>query len=253
MNIVQNLVPPSKYTIKCPYAMKPQYIVVHNTANDASARNEVSYMVRNNNQTSFHYAIDDKEIVQGIPDNRNAWHAGDGNGKGNRSGIGVEICFSKSGGERFDQAERLAATFIAFKLKQFGWGIERVIRHYDCSGKNCPHRTMEKGWHRFLKMIKDEMAKNGTNSLDVNGTIPSQNGTMGKLSQEQKTALKSKLKAKYGFADETCDFILAYKHAEALAMKLLERKEINEDTKRFILSFKYGKEILERVYGKENN
>jgi N-acetylmuramoyl-L-alanine amidase len=35
-------------------------------------------MIRNDNKVSFHYAIDDIEIVQGIPENRNAWHAGDG-------------------------------------------------------------------------------------------------------------------------------------------------------------------------------
>lgn len=76
MEIIQNLVEESKYSIKCPYTMKAEFIVVHNTSNNASARNEISYMRRNNNQVSFHYAVDDKEIVQGIPESRNAWHAG---------------------------------------------------------------------------------------------------------------------------------------------------------------------------------
>lgn len=92
MNIIKNLVPRGKYNIKCPYDMIPQCIVVHNTANDASARNEIAYMIRNDNQVSFHYAIDDVEIVQGIEENRNSWNAGDGNGKGNRQGIAIEIC-----------------------------------------------------------------------------------------------------------------------------------------------------------------
>lgn len=35
-------------------------------------------MIDNHNEVSFHYAVDDKEIVQGIPENRNAWHSGDG-------------------------------------------------------------------------------------------------------------------------------------------------------------------------------
>ena len=50
----------------------------HNTANDATARNEISYMTNNDYETSFHYAVDDKEIVQGLPENRNGWHASDG-------------------------------------------------------------------------------------------------------------------------------------------------------------------------------
>ena len=78
MNIVKNLVSESKYSIKCPYSMTPEFVVVHNTANDASAQNEVKYMISNNNQVSFHFAVDDKEIVQGLPTDRNAWHAGDG-------------------------------------------------------------------------------------------------------------------------------------------------------------------------------
>ena len=46
-------------------------------------QNEIAYMIKNNKQTSFHFAVDDKDVVQGIPENRNAWHCGDGNGKGN--------------------------------------------------------------------------------------------------------------------------------------------------------------------------
>ncbi len=160
MKIIQNLVPQSKYNIKCPYTMVPEFIVVHNTANDASARNEVQYMINNNSSTSFHYAIDDKEIVQGIPENRNAWHAGDGtNGPGNRKGIGIEICYSKSGGRRFEEAEKLAAKFIAYKLNEKSWGIDRVKKHQDFSGKYCPHRTLDMGWQRFLDMVKSELDK----------------------------------------------------------------------------------------------
>lgn len=140
--------------------MKPEFIVVHNTANDASAANEIAYMIRNDNQVSFHYAIDDKEIVQGVPEDRCTWNAGDGaNGAGNRKGIAIEICYSKSGGERFTKAEKLAAQFIAYKLKEKGWGIEKVKKHQDFSGKYCPHRTLDLGWNRFLNMIKNELAK----------------------------------------------------------------------------------------------
>lgn len=158
MKVIQNLVPASKYSIKCPHPMTPEFIVVHNTANDASAANEVAYMIRNDNKVSFHYAVDDKEIVQGIPENRNAWHAGDGaNGQGNRKGIGIEICYSKSGGTRFIEAEKLAAKFIAFKLNEKGWGTDKVKKHQDFSGKYCPHRTLDMGWQRFLDMVQSEL------------------------------------------------------------------------------------------------
>lgn len=170
VNIRQNLVEESKYSIKCPHKMNPGFIVVHNTANDASAENEIAYMKSNNNKASFHYAVDDVEIVQGIPENRNAWHAGDGGeGQGNRKGIAIEICYSESGGERFDKAEENAAEFIAFKLKEKGWGIDKVKKHQDFSNKYCPHRTLDLGWERFLNKIRSYLREtqvdNNTNTL----------------------------------------------------------------------------------------
>lgn len=148
----------SKYSKKCPYSMRPQYITVHNTANDASARNEVSYMRRNSSSTSYHVAVDDKEVVIAAPFNRNCFHAGDGRyGTGNRKTIGIEICYSRSGGSRFDAAEDNAARYIASLLKAYGWGIDRVKRHYDWSRKYCPHRTMDRGWTRFLNMVRSYM------------------------------------------------------------------------------------------------
>lgn len=154
LTIVKNLVPSSKYSIKCPYSMTPKYVTIHDTDNDASARNEIKYMISNNNQVSFHYAVDDKEAVQGIPLNRNAWHAGDGNGNGNRKSIAIEICYSKSGGDKFTKAEQNAAYLAAVLLHQYGLSISKLKRHYDWSGKNCPRRTMQLGWQRFVNMVQ---------------------------------------------------------------------------------------------------
>ena len=156
ITVVQDLVPSSKWSIKCPHPMTAKFIVIHNTYNDASAYNEISYMKNNNNSVSFHFAIDDKEVRQGVRLDRNAWHAGDkSNGSGNREGIGIEICYSKSGGEKFEKAEKLAAEFVAQLLKEKKWGIDKVKKHQDFSGKYCPHRTLDMGWQRFLDMVED--------------------------------------------------------------------------------------------------
>lgn len=160
MSLIKNLIPESQYTTKCPYTMTPKGICIHNTANDAPALNERNYMAsaNNRNEVSFHIAIDDKEAIQCIPFNRNAWHAGDGgSGQGNRNYIAVEICYSKSGGERFIAAEKRAAKEVAILLKQYGWGIDKVKKHQDFSGKYCPHRTLDMGWQRFLNMIQAEL------------------------------------------------------------------------------------------------
>ena len=168
MEIRKMLVDPSKYGIKCPYAMNAKFIVVHNTANDASAKNEISYMIRNAYDTSFHFAVDDQEVVQGIPLDRNSWHAGDGaNGNGNRNGISIEICYSKSGGDKFIKAEKNAVKLIAQLLKERGWGINKVMKHQDFSNKYCPHRTLDMGWQRFLDMIGAELNQEEKPSTNV--------------------------------------------------------------------------------------
>lgn len=163
INIRKNICPEHKWHIKCPYAMTPEFIVVHNTANDASAANEILYMNRNNNYVSYHFAVDDVEVVQGLPLDRNGWHAGDGAyGAGNRKGIGIEICYSLSGGARFDQAEKNATWLIAKLLHERGWGLDRVKKHQDFMNKYCPHRTLDYGWQRFLDMVKVELDKLNT-------------------------------------------------------------------------------------------
>lgn len=160
MQITKVTCPTSKYSIKCPYEMTPEFLIIHNTANDASAMAEISYMIGNNNKTSFHVAVDNERVVEGLPFNRNSWNAGDGrNGKGNRKGISIEICYSKSGGERFEEAENLCASYVAYLLKQYGWGIEKVTKHQDYSGKYCPHRTLDMGWERFLNKIREQIGE----------------------------------------------------------------------------------------------
>lgn len=160
MSLIKNLIPENQYPTKCPYSMQPKGICIHNTANDAPAINERNYMARgdNQNEVSFHIAIDDKEAIQCIPFNRNAWHAGDGgSGQGNRNYIAVEICYSKSGGDRFIKAEKRAAKEVAALLKQYGWTSNNVKKHQDFSNKDCPHRTLDMGWQRFLNMIQAEL------------------------------------------------------------------------------------------------
>ena len=157
LKIVQQLVPSSKYGIKCPYAMTPQGITIHNTANDASAQNEIAYMTNNDQEVSYHYAVDDVEAIQGLPLDRNGWHAGDGgNGKGNRTTIAIEICHSLTkGNPRYAKSEDNGAKLAAIILHQYGWGIDRIRKHQDWSGKYCPHRILDNGnWEGFKSKVQ---------------------------------------------------------------------------------------------------
>ncbi len=164
ITITKNLVSEDKYGIKCPYAMEPVGITVHNTANSASADAEVSYMISNNNEVSYHFAVDENHAVQGLPLNRNAWHCGDGNGKGNRKTIAIEICRSTSDDESlFDRAEENTAELIAALCKEYGWTTDDIYTHQHWNGKYCPHKTLDRGWDRFLSMVQDRL-----NALEEN-------------------------------------------------------------------------------------
>ena len=155
MTITNIPCPANKVAKKCPYPMTPTRVVVHNTANDASAYNEICYMHRNDKEVSFHYAVDDLGAVQGISCERNAWHAGDGGGGiGNRQGIAVEICYSKSGGVRFRRSVCNGAALVYELMKKYGWGIDRVTAHRDYSGKHCPHRILDEyGFSAFRSLV----------------------------------------------------------------------------------------------------
>ena len=161
MRIQQKLVSSKNYRIKCPYAMKAEWLTIHETANDAAALNEITYMVNNSNQVSYHYAVDDKEIWQGIPTNRCAWHAGDGaSGTGNRKSLSIEICYSKSGGVRYERAKANAAWLAAKVLIDNKIPLSKMVRHYDWSRKSCPHRMIKEGkWEAFKAMVKKEYDK----------------------------------------------------------------------------------------------
>lgn len=156
-----NHVAKSKWNIKCPYPMDAEWICAHSTANDASALNEVTYHNRNDNRVSYHIAVDDKEAIECVPLNRNAFAAGDGvKGAGNRKAIHVEICYSKSGGKRYEEAEENGVLLIANLLHERGWDIKRVRSHNSFSGKNCPHRILSEGrWDSFLKRIDTQLKK----------------------------------------------------------------------------------------------
>jgi N-acetylmuramoyl-L-alanine amidase CwlA len=74
---------------------------------------------------------------------------------GNRQKISIEICYSKSGDTRFTQAEQNSAELVASICKRYGWGIDKVTKHQDYSGKYCPHRTLDKGWQRFINLVNN--------------------------------------------------------------------------------------------------
>ena len=67
--------------------------------NGANARMHAAYVKNPSTSVSWHYTVDDEQIIyQHLPTNEIGWHAGDGGtGQGNRESIGIEICVNSDG------------------------------------------------------------------------------------------------------------------------------------------------------------
>ncbi|WP_406590369.1 N-acetylmuramoyl-L-alanine amidase [Bacillus atrophaeus] len=152
--IIQDIIPKGNNN-RPGYSMNPTYITVHNTANTAAGANakmHARYEKNSNTATSWHFTVDEKEIYQHLPLNENGWHAGDGNGTGNRKSIGIEICENSDGD--FEKAVSNAQWLIKKLMKEQGISFANVVPHQHWSGKYCPRKLLDR-WGSFKKGISD--------------------------------------------------------------------------------------------------
>lgn len=119
------------------------YIVVHYTANTASALNEAKNCQNNVSKTSFHYVLDGSECYQLLADKKVAWAVGAPTGKTayvkNKESISIEVC--SDGSAAFTDAEvSMLAELVQSLMAKHSIDADHVVRHYDChSGhKACP-------------------------------------------------------------------------------------------------------------------
>lgn len=165
MQIVYNI---TKRTIK------PQYIVVHDTGNKnkgANADAHFNYYNTGNRQSSADIFVDDTKILK-INDYHTyyTWHCGDGKGKygiSNANSVGVEICINSDGD--YDKAVKNAVVAVRSLMAELNIPVDRVVRHYDASRKNCP-ATMSaddwRAWKEFKKMLTNEPKIESGNDID---------------------------------------------------------------------------------------
>lgn len=148
VNIIQDFIP-KRNKNRPAYPMNPHYITVHNTSNTAKGADAASharYVKKPETATSWHFTVDDKEIYQHLPLNENGWHAGDGNGTGNRKSIGIEICENSDGD--FEKAVSNAQWLIKKLMKEQGISFANVVPHKHWSGKECPRKLLNR-WDSF--------------------------------------------------------------------------------------------------------
>lgn len=117
-------------------------IVVHNTANTASANNEALNLKNNSGSSSFQYVLDGIEIIQCVHDYDTAWAVGAWAGAtpiiANSESISIEVC---SPGTEFTSAEvEQLRKLVLHLMEYYSIPAHNVVRHYDChtGHKLCP-------------------------------------------------------------------------------------------------------------------
>lgn len=149
--IQQRLLTPNPYSRPQKPLSKVRGVVIHWTANEGKGANAEAnrrfFEDRKLGKTGYgsaHYIVDDREIVQCIPDNEMAYHVGATEYKTTRFGsypnaslLGIEMCVNADGNFKvvYEQTVQLAAMLI----KKYGLNPDTdLVRHYDITGKNCP-------------------------------------------------------------------------------------------------------------------
>ena len=142
------------------------YIVIHYVGAESSAENNATYFANNRLTKSAHYFVDETSIWQSVEDKNVAWHCGGGlhGDEGhtfykkctNSNSIGIEMCCKKSSSGWYfeDNTVRNTVDLVKCLMEQYNIPIERVIRHYDVTGKICPAPYVdEQEWTVFKNMI----------------------------------------------------------------------------------------------------
>ena len=120
-----------------------EYIVIHYTSNQGdTAKNNADYFAREKVGASAHYFCDENEIWQSGKDTDTAWHCGAKTYRHpecrNANSIGVEICMNDKKGNVRQGSIATAAELVRYLMQRYGVPVDRVIRHYDVTGKYCP-------------------------------------------------------------------------------------------------------------------
>jgi N-acetylmuramoyl-L-alanine amidase len=147
--------------------LKMKGVVMHYTASYGKGADALAirnYFNTTNRACSAHYAVDDHQIVQCIPDNEVAWHVGnkiytaigeklrDKPYSPNYYLIGIEMCVNCDGD--WNKTYANSVDLAAALLKKNKLGIGSLYRHYDITGKICPKMMIaEKDWLKFKAAV----------------------------------------------------------------------------------------------------
>ena len=142
-------------------------VVMHWTANlnvGANARANRNYFNTTTRYASAHYLVDDRSILQVIPDHEVAYHVG---GRYYRPAgealredgltpnyylIGIEMCVNRDGD--WNKTYHNSVELAQFLLNKYNFTVNNLYRHYDITGKDCPRMMIqESAWQQFKSHV----------------------------------------------------------------------------------------------------
>lgn len=138
-----------------------KFIVIHDTGVPGqSAKNNADYFENTYRGASAHYFVDENEIIEVVAPGKKGWHVGDdkddSDGINNGNTIGIEFCAEK---DKTFKPETIAngQLLVQKLMKDYGVSANKVVRHYDASGKNCPQFMNTDGkwtlWKQYHKQL----------------------------------------------------------------------------------------------------
>lgn len=139
---------------------KVRYIVIHYTAGRGdTAQDNGRYFANNVVAASAHWFVDENEVLASVPEQFVAWHCGGAAYMHpecrNSNSIGVELCseMDQNGQYYFtEQTLENAKELVRTLMERYDIPMERVLRHYDVTGKICPAPFVGAGmdaWEEF--------------------------------------------------------------------------------------------------------
>lgn len=129
-------------------------IAIHYVGNPGtSAQANRDYFAQPDTQVSAHFLIGlEGEVIQCIPLNEKSSATNDRN----RDTISIEVCHPDATGQFTQASYDSLVKLTAWLCDTAGIGRDRVIRHYDVTGKLCPLYFVEHpdAWEQFLADVK---------------------------------------------------------------------------------------------------
>lgn len=137
------ILPSSKWTQFGEDGLIVKGIIVHNTGNSWSAKENYEYLFNTTLSNGCHYLVDNIETIQCLPDTWKVWTTAKGSDWAFHNCLSIEIC-NMLADEDWQQSEQRAIALIKEWLLKYDLTKDDIYFHNDFnSSYYCPNKILE--------------------------------------------------------------------------------------------------------------